>query len=237
MDITNRFSAVDFLAYLFPGMVGTLGIYVLLLLTPLKGTLRHLPVNVSTGILFLTISFIFGVISSGFSEMVVKKLGEEFRDNLKTSIEFGVFENEVLKAFQNLLKLGQEQEVRTLWSRQHFYLCRSLVIEKMPSCAQLVIRQSGLRQLRMNIMFPVLIWFVAGLTWGINQSYSGSRFWGVALILASLLSVPPTLISVMNRMDSNEQREVREVLSAFLIGYKAGLFDSPNKDVKPSNIS
>ena len=35
MDIGNKFSLVDFLAYLFPGIVSTLGLFLLLLLTPL----------------------------------------------------------------------------------------------------------------------------------------------------------------------------------------------------------
>ncbi len=228
MDISNRFSLVDFLAYLFPGIAGTLGLYILLLLTPLKDTLRHLSADLATGILFLTVSFILGIVFSGFSEMAIKRRDPEVRDRIKSSVPLAKFEGDIVSAFRDMLK--SDQENAALWSTDQFYLCRSLVFEKMPNCAQVIQRQIGLRQLRMNLTFPMIIWFFAGFGWGIHQISSSDHLWGIILIAVSVLLVIPAFIMIVDRMDSNERREVREVLSAFLAGYRMGLFDKVNKD-------
>jgi hypothetical protein len=228
MDFSNRFSLVDFLAYLFPGVVATLGLYILLLLTPLKDMLRHLSADLATGILFLIVSFILGVVFSGFSEIAIKWREPEDRARIKSSIPLVNFENDIVSAFRDILKPNQENAAQ--WSKEQFYLCRSLVIERMPNCAQLIQRQIGLRQLRMNLAFPMIIWFFAGLGWGIHQISNSEYFWGVILIAVSVSFVIPAFIMILNRMDSNERREVREVLSAFLAGYRMGIFDKVNKE-------
>jgi hypothetical protein len=228
MDITSRFSPIDFFAYLFPGVAGTLGLLVLLLLTPLKGSFNILSGGLSTGILFLAVSFIMGVIFAGFSEIAIKWREPEARASIKASIPFNCFQNEILDAFRDAMKLGSEDN--TQWSKDHFYLCRSLVFERMQSCSQLIQRQIGLRQLRMNMTFPILIWFGVGIAWGIHEIASRDLFWGTTLIVVSISLVAPTFLMIVNRMDSNERREVREVLSAFLVGHKAGMFGKSEKD-------
>ena len=77
---------------------------------------------------------------------------------------------------------------------------------------------------------PILIWFAAGIAWGIYEIANSEPFWGISLLIVSALLVLPTFLMIVNRMDSNERREVREVLSAFLVGYKAGMFDKRDKD-------
>jgi hypothetical protein len=72
MDISKQFSFTDFLAYLFPGIVSVLGIYFLLLLSPAENLLGKVPLDITTGILFLVISYVVGVIFSGFSSNLVK---------------------------------------------------------------------------------------------------------------------------------------------------------------------
>jgi len=67
MDAANRFSIEDFLAYLFPGAIGALGLFLLLLLTPLKTTLTHLSIDVTLGTLLLIWSYVFGLILSGMT--------------------------------------------------------------------------------------------------------------------------------------------------------------------------
>lgn len=227
MDIGSRLSPIDFFAYLFPGIAGTLGLLVLLLLTPLKSTI-NLSADISIGILFLTVSFIMGVAFAGFSEIAIKWREPEARASIKTSIPPANFEDEILKALHGLMKLNPEEKIQ--WSKDHFYLCRSLVFEKMPSCSQLIQRQIGLRQLRMNMTFPIIIWFVVGVAWGIQRIINSDAIWGIALIVVSLLLAIPTFLMIINRMDSNEKREVREVLVAFLAGYKTGLFDKSEKN-------
>lgn len=228
MDISSRFSLIDFFAYLFPGIAGTLGLLMLLLLTPLKSTFNLLSADLSSGILFLTVSFIMGVVFSGFSEIAIKWREPEARASIKSSIPFNSFQNDLLEAFRDELKLNRDDNVQ--WSRDHFYLCRSLVFEKMQNCSQLIQRQSGLRQLRMNMTFPIIIWFTVGISWGINNITNGDRFWGITLIFVSISLVLPTFLMIVNRMDSNERREVREVLTAFLAGHKTGLFSKSEKD-------
>ena len=72
MDISNRFSLEDFLAYFFPGLTGTLGVYVALLLTPLRGWLLGLSADIVMGILLLFVGYIVGVFLSGFAEPITK---------------------------------------------------------------------------------------------------------------------------------------------------------------------
>lgn len=228
MDISSRFSIVDFFAYLFPGIAGALGVYALLSLPPLKSTFHLVTSDLTAGIIFLTVSFIMGVIFSGFSEIAIKWREPETRADIKTSIPFTHFHEDIYKAFQDVLKLDQPGKEQ--WSREHFYMCRSLVFEKMQSCAQLIQRQSSLRQLRMNMTCPLFIWFGAGVAWGIFHLTDRNLLWGISLLATSISLVIPTFLMVVNRMDSNERREVREVLTAFLAGYKVGMFDRPGKD-------
>lgn len=228
MDIGSRFSFVDFFAYLFPGIAGMLGVLALLLLTPLRDTLHLLSADLVTGILLFAVSFVMGVIFSGFSEIAIKWWKPEIRSSIKASIQLANFKDDILEAFRGALELNRDDKVQ--WSSEHFYLCRSLVLEKMQSCAQLIQRQGGLRQLRMNMTFPILIWFAAGIAWGIYEIANKELFWGISLLVVSALLLLPTFLILVNRMDSNERREVREVLSAFLVGYKAGMFDKRDKD-------
>ena len=228
MDISSRFSPVDFFAYLFPGIAGTLGLLVLLSLTPLKSAFNILSAGLSTGILFLTVSFIMGVVFSGFSEIAIKWREPEARASIKPSIPFNSFQNDIFDAFRDVMKLNREDKIQ--WSTVHFYLCRALVFEKMQNCSELIQRQIGLRQLRMNMTFPIIIWFGVGIAWGIHNIINRDLFWGISLIVVSVSLVIPTFLMIVNRMDSNERREVREVLVAFLAGYKAGMFDKSEKD-------
>lgn len=228
MDIGSRFSFVDFFAYLFPGIAGMLGVLALLLLTPLRDTLHLLSADLVTGILLFAVSFVMGVIFSGFSEIAIKWWKPEIRSSIKASIQLANFKDDILEAFRGALELNRDDKVQ--WSSEHFYLCRSLVLEKMQSCAQLIQRQGGLRQLRMNMTFPILIWFAVGIAWGIYEIANKELFWGISLLVVSALLLLPTFLILVNRMDSNERREVREVLSAFLVGYKAGMFDKRDKD-------
>ena len=93
----------------------------------------------------------------------------------------------------------------------------------MPNALPPIQRQSGLRQLRMNLLPMLLVWGGAGIGWGLKLITDGNNL-GIALIAVSLgLGWLFTKLTV-NRMQSNEWREVREVLTAFLAGYQMGAF-------------
>lgn len=220
MDISSRFSLADFLAYLFPGIFGTMGLYYLLMLTPLRQSLVNFSTDLTTGILFLAFSYIFGVILSGFTEI----FASGFRHK---SIPLSGFEEEIKKAFKAVFDAKEISE----WTRVHYYLCRSIVFEYMPNAFQTIQRQSGLRQLRMNMLPSTIIWFVAGIAWGWDIINNGVRQWGITLIIISSVFWTSFFIVTINRMKSNDQRETRETLSAFLAGYKAGLFDKVKRSV------
>ena len=224
MDISSKFSLVDFLAYLFPGFVSTLGLYLLLLPTPLNSSLTSLPLDLLTGILILTISYVIGVILSGFAEIgvsfVVKRSSKIW---IKDTIPVPGFEEEIIAAFNDIFN-GINREEKMQWSATHFHLCRSLIIEFMPSLAQSIQRQSSLRQLRMNLLPSVMIWAIVGITWGIILINANVMIWGYSLVIGSIVLSYPIFSTIINRMNRNEERETREVLTAFLAGYKNGLF-------------
>lgn len=223
MDISSKFSLVDFLAYLFPGITGTLGLFLLLLLTPLRPFLVSMPIDLATGVLLLALSYVIGVIFSGFAEVIIQKRRAQRKPLgwAKTTMPVPGFEEETIAAFG--ATFGGSEGNKVEWSSTHFYLCRSMVFEFMPGLAQRVQRQSSIRQLRMNLIPAITIWSIAGVAWGVGI-ITDNPFWGYTLITGSVILWFPVVGTVVNRMDRNERREVREVLTAFLAGYKKGLF-------------
>jgi hypothetical protein len=164
------------------------------------------------------LSYIAGVLLSGPTEIIMR-LWIRRRGYIKPTIPLLKLKQELESTFEALfeIKIGQ-------WSGTHFYLCRSLVLECMPHLGQMIQRQSSLRQLRMNLIPSVTIWTIAGIGWGIREINDGSVAWGYALAISSVILWFLVVLTLINRMDSNEKREVREVHTAFLAGYKSGLF-------------
>lgn len=220
---------MDFLAYLFPGILATLGIFLLLLLTPLNTTLVDIPPDLAAGILFSALSYIVGVILSGFSEFVARAWRIRRRDELKGRIVLPEFQNEIIQAFNNLFNATRES--KSEWSLTHFYICRSLVFEYMPTVAQVIQRQNSLRQLRTNMILPIMIWLCVGLGWGIHDTINNELVWGTILIVSSVVLSVLIVWMLVNRMNDHEEREARETLTAFLAGYKVGTFSKS----KPSD--
>ncbi len=222
MDIGTKFSLEDFLAYLFPGIVGTLGLYVLLLLTPLSSLLTTLPLDLATGVLLLALSYVIGVVLSGLAEIALEPKRQRMHLGwVRNKILIPGFEQEIISAFWTTF--GKSEEGEAEWSSTHFFLCRSLVLEFMPGLAQTIQRQSSLRQLRMNLIPSITIWAIAGVMWGLRLIASVPA-WGYALAIGSAIAWLLIVGTIVNRMNSNERREVREVLTAFLAGFKKGAF-------------
>jgi hypothetical protein len=216
MDISSRFSLADFLAYLFPGIFALTAFFFLVMLTPLSTSLANLPTDLTAGILFLVFSYITGVVISGFAEIFTNR----FRHKSDFLIPLKGFEQDIKAAFKDVFDIKDDIE----WTRVHFYLCRSIVFEHMPNEIQGIQRQNSLRQLRMNMLLPILFWVIAGCSWGWKFYASGTREWGVVLIFASIILGIMLFRVTVDRMQNNDAREVRETLSAFLAGYKTGLF-------------
>lgn len=228
MDIGNRFSLEDFLAYFFPGVTGALGIYLLLQTTPLRTTLPSLSADLTTGIIFFVLSYIVGITLSGFSELVFSR-GKSHKDVLPFHSELKTI---VLEAFSETFKIPKGAKFE--WSREHYYLCRSLVYEHMPSILPLIQRQSSLRQLRINLLPALFIWCAAGLSWGVQQMMVSATAEGLGVVAVSLILFFPIVALTINRARNNEWREVREVLTAFGVGYRKGAFQDQKKAEQPS---
>ncbi len=226
MNISEHFSLEDFLAYLFPGVVGLAGIYSILLLTPLQIPLSQLPNDVFTGIVLLVVSYIVGVFLSGISEIILRGFVTH-----KSALPFGKNTNEaILKAFQKVF--GGPEMTEEEWSSEQFYLCRSLIGECMPSTLPALKRQSSLRQLRINLLPSLVIWCGAGIGWGIRYWLNHEAGMGIGLIATSVVLSTAFMVITINRARSNERREVREVLTAFVAGYKSGIFDKEKRKEK-----
>jgi len=175
------------------------------------------------------LSYILGVIFSGFSISLAEGVEKiQKHPNAWDTLQPEKFQEEILHAFREVFSPGKENSRQ--WSRDHFYLCRALVIEKMPAVAQGAERQSSLRQIRRNLIFPILVWLTVGVVWGVNTINAGQSAWGMGLILLSALVSVFTLRVTLARMYTNETREVRRFLIAFLVGYKAGIFRNEVKE-------
>lgn len=161
MDISKQFSFTDFLAYFFPGTLSVLGIYLLVILTPAQYLFRNISFDITTGISFIVISYVVGVVSSGFSSSIVRQIEkwQQYKD-VRKIIPFDDFQDDIVKAFQDVF--GKTSESKPKWSRNHYYLCRSLVSEKMPAISLRADRQSNLALFRRNLILPLFIWFATG---------------------------------------------------------------------------
>lgn len=179
MEAINRFSLMDFLAYFFPGVVGVLGFYLLLLLIPLRDFFALLTMDITLAVLLLTLSYIVGVILSGFSITIEKLFKKVLRqeNSHRGLMPIPEFKEEIISAFKDIFSVEKEAELQ--WSAICFYLCRSLVLECMPNSAQIARRQNSLRQLRTNLITPVFIWFFVGISWGVWSILNNLVIWGV----------------------------------------------------------
>jgi hypothetical protein len=224
MDISSKFSLVDFLAYFFPGVLGTLGLFCILLSTPLKSQLLQINFDLSFAILFFVLSYVIGVILSGFIEIFLRR---KIRMNQKQLIHIPEYQKELQIAFNDLFCKGQKRESK--WLDANFYICRSLVMEFMPNAADFVNRQSSIRQLRLNLIPAVALWLIAGILWGANLLSGPDRGSGIFIIIGSIILAILIVYTLVNRMNKNEEREAREVQTAFLAGYHTGLFNKAKK--------
>jgi hypothetical protein len=248
MEVFNAFSIADFLAYLFPGIFSLGGIYAIMLLTPLQIFLPN-PYNIGLGgwIAIFCISYIIGVIVSGITDAVFRRSSRSNRRKINKGtiqIHDEKLKVAVKEAFEDLFFQSQkpvsqgdliQTEVRE-WNESYYYVCRSLVTETMLRAAAAGSREGAYRQLRMNLVGATAIWSAAGILWSVilllheGNIYLNNEItitlaigWPILLLVLSIVA-PFYLVRVLVKMmDLHEQREVREVLTSFLSGYKAGI--------------
>jgi len=229
MDISKQFSFTDFLAYFFPGSFAILGIYLLLMLTPAQSVMTTVSVDIATGIVFLVLSYIVGVVLSGFSFPLVNRIKRITGvKSITGTLPNGIIRDEVIKAFRDVF--GDSEKQDTEWSIYHYGLCRSLITERMPAVAQRLDRNNNLALFRRNLVLPILIWMLTGIGWGIWMINTDIRGWGLLLISASVVVCVLAIRTIVERMRSGEETVVREALNGFVAGYRIGLFDRLPKD-------
>jgi hypothetical protein len=223
MDLSKQFSFTDFLAYFFPGSFAALGLYLLLLLSPLQKYLAGVSFDITTGLVFLIFSYIIGVILSPFSSGVVKffEKSRKFKSS-QNVIPSDLFPDEILKGFREIMGIAKDEKI--MWSRSHYRVCLMLVTEKMPLVAQRVDRQRNVALFRRNLISPLIVWGLTGSSWGIWHLKQSFINWGISLIIGSVLLTVILVGVTINRMHDGEKTETRETLSGFLAGYKLGVF-------------
>lgn len=226
MDLSKQFSFTDFLAYFFPGAFAVVGIYLLLLLSPAQVYLANLNLDITTGLVFLIFSYIIGVILSSSSSAILKRIEKllKYQDQ-HNFIPSHLFPDEVMSAFREVMELPKDKEIK--WTYIHYQICLALILEKMPSSAQHIERQRNIALFRRNLISPLIIWGITGIVWGINEVLLGIVGWGWVFIVISLILSWVSTVSTVKRMHHGVRVEIRETLSAFLAGYKLGVFSKP----------
>lgn len=226
MDLSKQFSFTDFLAYFFPGAFAVVGIYLLLLLSPLQTHMINLTLDLTTGLVFLVFSYIVGVILSSFSSAVLKRVEKLIKYQDKhNAIPLNLFPDEVTAAFREVMQISKSKEIT--WTYIHYQICLALVSEKMPSSAQRIERQRNIALFRRNLISPLIIWGIAGTIWGIQEISKGIYGWGFTIIVISLFLSWVSVKMTINRMHHGVGVEIRETLSSFLAGHKLGVFTKP----------
>jgi len=212
-DLYNKFSLVDFLAYLLPG------IYLLAVLTAwipiiygdgqlvtMLQVLKDLPgaflIIGSSGVLGIT--YLLGCLSSSF----ILEL-EPFLNKIvdKTASKSRLSEKDAAcKSISNILQKKFGIESVDLDDAE--YVGRSLVYENAPACSQLIARQSSVRQLRRNCIFPTLVLAAAIFILSVLNCS-----WGLIVLGFFVLVIARQLtISAL----SNRISEIREIFTALV---------------------
>lgn len=229
MDVSSKFSLVDFLAYLFPGGLTTIGLVLLLLLTPVFNNLPDFQIDwLVAGLLLIIISYSIGVIFSGFAEEIEYRIAIKRSPRIKSTIPLPDLKNDIIQAMNELL--GKPKKNNLEWTVSHYYLCRSFIWKYVPESKEILVRETSIRQLRLNLLHTVTVWVIAGIGWGIKLINEQVLGWGITLLVLSIFAWYPLCRTLIDRMRSNEIREVREVLSAFLVAFKAKKIMGSNKD-------
>jgi hypothetical protein len=224
MELGEQFSLEDFLAYFFPGVLATVGVFVTLLFTHISFPEPLKDFALVIFLILLSVSYSVGVLLSGFSEKWFRNTN--IKGNIPERIK--MFENEIKEAFKKTFELKNPE---LDWGPEYYYLCRSIVLENMPNIAPFIHRQIALRQLRMNLFIPLMIWIIDGILFGIKAAREWTAWdkaWGIGLIGGLILLGWAIKNNLKDRMDNNEYREVREVLTSFLAGYRSDAFKSKN---------
>lgn len=223
-NLSFSFSLVDFLAYVFPGIVIILAIFIITLFIPqCKEVISNIEITWVIGLIGIAIAYLFGMLSSN----VFFLLGFEKRRFVKgTDIE-NPLSNPLLEDFRNDIRSAYNQlfgECNT-WSRKQYYLIRSVVREQAPQSAEYANRQNSLRHMRKNSIIPVWFWGGVGISAGIKMffmEFKGDVLAGISIIIISFILTWFLTYVLLEGAARNREFEVRDYCLAFLHLNKLG---------------
>ncbi len=107
MDIGNGFSIEDFLAYFFPGVTASFGIYILIQITSVSNSLHSLSADITTAIIFFVLSYILGVIVFSFAEILFSKT-KSHKDVIPLNDEFKKI---TIVTFKDVFKVPKDTKI------------------------------------------------------------------------------------------------------------------------------
>jgi hypothetical protein len=235
-DFMARFRFGDFAAYFLPGLVMLCAILSALTLTiydsAVRGALQN--VTIGEGLLLACGAYVLGAFLSGSSRWAFPHLYRISRPDKYCDRRTIVFPPALRQCVLAVTKtiFGDDIDSAT-WSEDHFYLIRSVVNEKLPHAAADASRQNDLMRLRENMVVPLItLWAVSlGFAWSEGRH---DRMAGLAVAVTSTLAFFVAARWLVGRASDNRRREVREVCTAFVVGYRLGMFEKPETLRKPS---
>lgn len=213
----NRFDFMDFLAYLLPGATSLVPLIMMLCqflgltASEFVSVVKDLPAATAAALILpvaTALSYILGVLSSSLYPECLEKWIRK-NDPLE-SIHPPDVEPYVRSAFEKIFG-----PVNT-WTSAHFFMSRAAVGEYVPNAATRAYRQASLRQLRRNLIIPVLLWYVASVCLVVKNVANCQT--GVLTVggLTVLLAVLMYSLFVRGVVE-NRKREVREICCALAL--------------------
>lgn len=216
-----NFALVDFLSYVFPGIIAVLALLTVSLFIPiLEKQIANIEVTWVTGLIGIAVVYFLGMLSSNS----IFLLGLEKRKFTKSGDIENPLNNRLLEDFKGEIKIAFERLFGTYdkWSKNQYYLIRSVVRELAPQSAEYANRQNSLRHMRKNSILPLWLWGLAGVVVGIKIICAGNTIWGLVLIVLSATLTYLLTHILLEGVVRNREFEVRDYCLAFLSLYKLG---------------
>jgi hypothetical protein len=208
----DSFRLSDFLAYILPGATALAGGWSVDAVWAWPDV--YVPTSDALSVsLAFAVSYVIGMLCSSLSPLRewTDPTGDA-NDQYVLSIDCPVTRKAFLDAYA---VLTGEYIVEAEWNKDRFFVCRSMLRELSPDTWSFAFRQSLIRQLRYNSVWPVLIWAAAALSVPIRLMKS-------APIIASLAALCTLLLTwfvirgLARSAAGNIRRETREVCFALL---------------------
>lgn len=208
----ERFAYSDFVAYLLPGCLSLLFIF---LTVGQFGVLyiNTASVNTFNVTLFLFAGYIWGVIQSGFSYWFDSyNVNPTNVKKILNSIDDEPIEQTAHEAF--LAIFGSNGKLTSDWSSQHYFLARSYVQLHSPILFENANCQNGLRQMRLYLLPTVFIGYLSSISYSLNITNIWYLLGYVSVVFFVFYKLLKNLI---NRSRLNRVREKREILCALIV--------------------